>query len=317
MRSEIVMCLTEQQQKEIVELIKRGHTRTGVAHRFGVSTRTVGRVWQRFGEDDVVQSPTPVKPAVEAPVKSEPVSIGAVQKSWVANNKFLSITIGSETINASSTHEKFKEAIQLLLADKIDEAADLVNIKVALSRYVKGHVTIDGSVLKYKDLAIDSGLTKRIIELMNNGEDFDFLINFLENLMLNPSRRAVYELYDFLDHNDIEITEDGYFIAWKRVNEDYTDMYTGTMDNSPGKRVEVPRNMVDEDSNVTCSHGLHVAAKHYIPHYGGGCGRVIACKVNPRDVAAIPSDYQNSKMRTCGYDVLKDVTAEFVMDSHF
>ncbi|UOX40387.1 RIIB lysis inhibitor [Aeromonas phage GomatiRiver_11] len=243
--------------------------------------------------------------------KSEP------ECTWMANSKFLSVTIGAETYNASGDHPQFMEIIGLLREEKYDEAMEMLNIKRGLERYVSGDLVIEGGTLKYKDLIIDSGLTRRIIEKMQNGEPFEPLVAFFDNLMANPSRRAVYQLYDFLEHNDIEITDDGHFIAWKRVDSNFKDKYTGKFDNSPGTIVKVNRFQVDEDPNVTCSHGLHVAAKSYIPHYGGGSGKIIACKVNPADVVAIPTDYQNAKMRCAGYEVLYEVTANFKEMDHY
>jgi hypothetical protein len=141
------------------------------------------------------------------------------------------------------------------------------------------------------------------------------LLNFLEKLMENPSRRAVNELYGFLQANDIEIAEDGDFLAWKKVREDYLDIHSGTIDNSPGANPRVARNMVDEDSNQTCSYGLHVCSKSYLPHFGNSTdSRIVQVKVNPKDVVAVPADYNNAKMRTAGYHVIGDVTGRVVQD---
>ncbi|UQJ95396.1 rIIB protein [Klebsiella phage CPRSB] len=98
------------------------------------------------------------------------------------------------------------------------------------------------------------------------------------------------------------------------MRDNYKDLATGKFDNSPGVTVSMPRNMVDEDKTRTCSTGLHVAAKSYLPHYGGGVGRVIQVKVDPADVVAIPVDYNNAKMRVCRYKVMIDVTYGF---SHY
>lgn len=244
---------------------------------------------------------------------------------WNANSKFISITVGTKTYNAGKDHENFKDALSELSKameavskgdsktehKHVQKALDLINTKRAIKSYTQGHIKIEGSTLYYKDLVIDSGLTRKIISNMKEGKDFKFLLPFLENLMLNPSRKAVMRLYDFLMATDIEITADGHFIAWKVVRDNYLDCHSGTFDNSPGKRVEVPRNTVDEDDNRTCSSGLHVCSKSYIPSFGGSKSRVVSVKVHPRDVVSIPVDYNDAKMRTCGYTVLEDVTDKF------
>jgi hypothetical protein len=87
------------------------------------------------------------------------------------------------------------------------------------------------------------------------------------------------------------------------------------MDNSVGNVVEIPRNQVDEDSNRTCSHGLHVANWNYahtqFASSDASSDIMLEVEVNPADVVAIPTDYNNAKMRVCKYKVLGVVTTPF------
>lgn len=114
--------------------------------------------------------------------------------------------------------------------------------------------------------------------------------------------------------NNLPITKDGCFIAFKMVRADYRDIYTGTMDNSPGCVPKMKRADVDPDKDRTCSRGLHFAALEYVRNgsYGSSSNgdRLMAVKINPRDVVAIPTDYNNSKGRACQYLVLKELDWE-------
>jgi acyl carrier protein len=141
---------------------------------------------------------------------------------------------------------------------------------------------------------------------MNEGFDVQPMLSFLENLMQNPSKRAVDELYGFLEQNSLPITEDGHFVAYKRVRDDYMDFYTGKMDNSVGKEVKMERNQVDDDKDRTCSTGLHFCSLEYLPHYHSNQGRIVIVKINPADVVSIPSDYNNAKGRACRYVVIEE-----------
>lgn len=231
---------------------------------------------------------------------------------WNASNKFISISLGRDSWNADPSHPNFKEALKRLAEDDIEGALDLIQVEQALKRFAKGSIVIENGELFYKGMLIKTGLTKRIVQDMQDKKDFEFYLPFLENLMLNPSNKAVNRLFDFLEANDIEITSSGYFIAWKKVRSDYHDIYSGTMDNSVGKLVEMPRNQVNEDDNQTCSDGLHVCSKSYLSFFGNASdNRVVKVKVHPRDVVSIPVDYNNAKMRTCRYEVLEDVTEQF------
>lgn len=308
----IVKCFDNETKQQIFDKYSSGNvSQAYLASEYCVSVDTIARVLKEVRNWDTSVAAVPADSPADEEIADK------LECTWMANSKFLSVTIGAETYNASGDHPQFMEIIGLLREEKYDEAMEMLNIKRGLERYVSGDLVIEGGTLKYKDLIIDSGLTRRIVGKMQNGEPFEPLVAFFENLMANPSRRAVYQLYDFLEHNDIEITDDGHFIAWKRVNSNFKDMYTGKFDNSPGTVVKVNRFQVDENPNVTCSHGLHVAAKSYIPHYGGGSGKVIACKVNPADVVAIPTDYNNAKMRCAGYEVLYEVTSDFKEMKHY
>lgn len=149
-------------------------------------------------------------------------------------------------------------------------------------------------------------IARRMISMIKEGFDATPLAKFIDNLMQNPSNRAVNELYGFLEANNIPITSDGCFLAYKRVRDDYTDVYSGTIRNQPGDTVTMARNQVDDNPNQTCSAGLHFCSLEYLSYFGGA--RIVTVKINPRDVVSIPIDYDNSKGRTCRYEVVSEMT---------
>lgn len=182
-----------------------------------------------------------------------------------------------------------------------------------VSRLSEGLVTVVGSTVMYKGEAVHSTLSYRLIELLDAGQNAAIWARFLERVMANPSDRSRACLYDFLNAWKAPITEDGHFIAFKRVRPDYRDIHSGTFDNSPGQVVEMPRDRVNPDPDVSCSNGLHVAATSYLgSFYARFEGyRVLACKVDPADVVAVPRDYGFAKMRVCRYVVLGDAEESF------
>jgi hypothetical protein len=136
------------------------------------------------------------------------------------------------------------------------------------------------------------------------------MVNFMENLMSNPSKRAVEELYAFLEKGNLPITADGCFLAYKKVRNDYLDIHSGTMDNSVGKTVEMERNEVDDDKDRTCSTGLHFCSLDYLNHFGSQDSRTVVLKINPRDVVSIPADYHSTKGRACRYEVIDEINKD-------
>lgn len=179
---------------------------------------------------------------------------------------------------------------------------DQANKAVASDGVTQQKVTFADGVIYFAGEPMHSNITDRIVEIYNAGFSIEPMIKFLENLMQNPSKRAVDELYAFLSREGLPITEDGHFLAHKRVNDQWRDLHTNKIDNSIGKIPEVPRNMVDDDARKACSNGLHVGALSYVSNFGSG-GHVVVVKVNPRDVVSVPYE-DATKLRCCRYEVL-------------
>lgn len=223
------------------------------------------------------------------------------------------------TVYSSSSH--YQAVIAAVKAGDWEQVRDLacpINVVKKQVASLGERVTVEHGYVCLDGTPIHNTLTKRMLSMRADGFDIAPMSKFLENLMDNPSYRAVTELYDFLEASNLPITEDGHFLAYKRVNGDFTDCYTGTMDNSPGKIVSMPRNQVNEDKDQTCSTGLHFCSRGYLPHYGATRdSRVVMVKINPRDVVSIPSDYNNAKGRCCQYEVVRDLPLEMEKGSGY
>ena len=68
-----------------------------------------------------------------------------------------------------------------------------------------------------------------------------------------------------------------------------------------GEPITMPREECDSDPDVTCSAGLHVGSMEYVHDFGYSKGVILEVLVSPRNVIAVPTDYNNTKMRTCEY----------------
>ena len=122
------------------------------------------------------------------------------------------------------------------------------------------------------------------------------------------------ELYDFLEHESLPITEDGYFLAYKAVRADYMDKYRGAFDNHVGNVCEMTRSKVDDDRSRGCSNGLHAGALNYVAGYGSveSNDKIVIVKINPKDVVSVPSDCNHEKLRTCRYEVVGEYQGELL-----
>lgn len=177
--------------------------------------------------------------------------------------------------------------------------------------HITKDVRIEHGVVLLNDEPMHGTLVDRMLTMVDEGFDVVPMANFLKNLQRNESYRAVNELYGFLEESNLPITPDGHFLAYKRVSGDFTDIHTGTFDNSPGTIVRMSRNEVNEDKTKTCSAGLHFCSHDYLPSYANSAGnKTILIKINPRHVVSIPVDYNNAKGRCCEYEVVSEITKE-------
>ncbi len=215
------------------------------------------------------------------------------------------VVMGNNSHTISKTHISYQKILDAIKADDWNTVKDVIEPKKVVLNYGQGNVSIQGDKLFWKNEELHSSLAVRMIQMLQEGFPIEPMVKFMENLMNNPSKRAVTELYRFLEKNNLPITPDGHFLAYKKVRNDYLDVYSGTMDNSVGKVVEMERNKVDDDKDNTCSSGLHFCSMAYLNHFGGE--RTMIVKINPRDVVSIPTDYKDSKGRACRYEVIGEL----------
>jgi hypothetical protein len=222
----------------------------------------------------------------------------------------ITLIFSDDTVAIDKSNPRFNDILQLCKEGKYADAAALSTIKQQVNQAFDGTgVEVVGGEVLYNGSPLHNVLCERILDILREGLEATGLVKFLENLMKNPSYTAVQELYLFLEANKIPITEDGHFLAWKKIRNDWKDIYSGSVDYSIGAKPTMPRNQVDENRHQTCSRGLHVAGWDYLPHFGSSnthSDRVIIVKVNPADVVAVPSDYNNAKMRVATMEVLRE-----------
>jgi hypothetical protein len=216
----------------------------------------------------------------------------------------LTLLLDKEAHTVAVDHPNFGRIMQVLDNRDADELLELVNVSTSIESYTEGKIKIQEGLFLYDGYELHNALTERIMKLMAGGHTFDYMVKFLDNLMDNPSGRATQELYNFLEHRSLPITEDGCFLAYKSVREDYMDWYSNSIDNNIGKTVSIPRNRVDDNCDRGCSYGLHVGAMDYVGSYHSTGGNIIIVKVNPKDCVSVPLDSNHTKLRVCSYEVV-------------
>tara|TARA_R110000751_G_scaffold263059_2_gene362381 strand:+ start:4007 stop:4810 length:804 start_codon:yes stop_codon:yes gene_type:complete len=239
-----------------------------------------------------------------------------MSNAYIQSGEVINLIVANTPYTITKAHINYDEIKNKLVnEDPIDW--DLVEVMADVAATVntwgKGHITVVNGTVRYKDTDVHNAISDRILEGLREDENVTPFVNFLDNLMSNPSNRAISELYLFLQAAEMPITEDGHFLAYKSVDSNYMDRHSNTFSNKVGDVCSMERNGVDDERDNTCSHGLHFCALGYLQGFWGFGGHTMIVKINPRDVVSIPSDHANAKGRTCRYEVIGEVTrdAEF------
>ena len=253
---------------------------------------------------------------------------------YIVQGSNITVVIGTTPHTVSKSHIAYNKLLSAIKAGEWETVQDIIEPKQVVLNFGQGNVSIEGDKIFWKGRVMHNALTKRMVAMIQEDFPVEPLIAFMENLMENPSKRAVNELYGFLEKNTLPITSDGCFLAYKKVRQDYFDVHSGTVLNKPaayltdedtaaleeaaGKNNEVTvtvedgvtvvsmeRNLVDDDQNRTCSTGLHFCSQDYLNNFGGE--RIVILKINPRDVVSIPNDYNDSKGRCARYEIVDEI----------
>ena len=223
--------------------------------------------------------------------------------------------------------------------DIITKIEELCNPAKKIEFNSDGRFEFDGNSAMYlrgTSDPIPEFLAKKLLEYIAKGLNVEALVNFWKNTLLNPDKGVRQQLFSFLEHNGHPITDKGYFLAYKAVGikrrydaETGEEVINVRYDEETGERIEeklsqamtfkpihngphgstikvgepitMPREECDSDPEVTCSAGLHVGSMEYVHDFGHSGSVILEVLVSPRNVVAVPNDYNNTKMRTCEY----------------
>ena len=215
-------------------------------------------------------------------------------------NDSIVLNFKGKTEVLSSSDSRYEKVIDCIRQDRLDDIPKIVDLVQDLIN--KGLDVKDGLILINGE-AMPESLSKRILAFQAQDLPFKYLLNFWDNLKKNPSFNSKKMLFKFLEFNGHPITKDGCFIAYRGVTDEFKDVHTRKFDNSPGSICEMDRSNVDDNPDNTCSNGLHVACFDYANGFGS---KTIEVKVNPKDVVAVPKDYNGTKMRVCKFEVIQE-----------
>lgn len=242
---------------------------------------------------------------------------------YIANHTGIVFFFDNKPVKVEKdTHQyaKIIKAFDLPLEDQ--EKVIIEILEQNSGSFEKDGFSITSEEVLYQGERLPSVLSEKVRSLVRDGLPISLFGKFWENVKLNPSSSSVRELYDFLAYKELPITEDGCFLAYKGLADNYWSISgntktlvvkgkannAGKIFNGIGEEIEVVRRDVDDNRNNHCSFGLHVGSLDYAQ--GFSRGKVVVVKVNPKDVVSVPSDYNCQKCRVSAYKVVSDFKSE-------
>lgn len=226
----------------------------------------------------------------------------------IVDKDSLTVFVDGSPYQADSSHKNYDKLKKAVLEENVKDFLRYIDVSKTIQKSVSKvtkDIEVRNGAVYYKGEVLHNELTRRIVELVEGGYSCKAMVAFLENLMQNPSHQSIVQLYQFLQHRNLPITEDGYFLGYKGVTNDYKDCHTQKFDNSVGAKNSMPRNRVNDNRNVGCSTGFHVGSLSYATGFGP---KTVVVKVNPKDAVSVPTDSNEQKLRVCEYEVVGEYT---------
>jgi hypothetical protein len=210
-----------------------------------------------------------------------------------------------------------------LFEARYEDVGQYLDIAKAVEDFVDGSVEVKDEVVYYHGTRLHGVVVDKLIEMMREGmKDSSPVVNYIKNLMENPSSNSVAELYTFLGYKSLPITPTGKVLGYKGVQNDFWSS-TGNADtivvqgetnerhqilNEVGATIEVSRRCVDDNKDNHCSFGLHVGSYDYANSWAGDGGRLLLVEFDPQDAVSVPDDCSFQKLRVSKYKVVADIT---------
>lgn len=242
----------------------------------------------------------------------------------ILTENFLTI-IADKEHSITKIDSRFNQAKELYKKRDYAGLLDLVDKPGSIARYSKGKVSIFDNEVTYNGQIVHGTIVSRILAFFKEGIPFESLLAFLENLYQNTDEDIRTRLYDFLEHNNLAITDRGSFIVFKLVDTDgqppYNKQEFGRLE-SDGSVVQVKKYEVGctyvmpRENSIPggeCNAGrlLYCGNRNYWKGSWGaageytGTGRMLIGEVFPQDVCNVAA-IESSKIAVCKLAIIDE-----------
>jgi hypothetical protein len=193
-------------------------------------------------------------------------------KYVISNKGVVNCVVASKTYTFDKNHPNYTKLVGHLVDKNVEYFEADYDVIAAIDNFCEGYIDVKNGTLQWDGIEMPELFTERIMKMKQEGFNFQPMLEFLNNMNENPSDHAIVELFDFMQHEHLPITDDGHFLAYKAVDKDFKDKWSHTFDNSVGSKVNGDQFLV--------------------------------VKVNPMDVVSVPTCSRFQKLRCSQYEVI-------------
>src|SRR5690554_2247011 len=139
------------------------------------------------------------------------------------SNDSISVTIKGTTHIVKRGDRNFDAVETALLKARLGDEAqwqvipNIISQGVALENWSRGYFQLKDNFITFKGEKLPDNLNKRLLRMLEEGDDVGYLLRFHQRLQQNPSWRAVNQAYRFIANAGIPIGKDGCILAYKKV----------------------------------------------------------------------------------------------------
>ena len=241
---------------------------------------------------------------------------------YIVTTQAITVTIDGISTIVPKHALNYQAVKKALRDDNTNDLIQALNTEGFIGAITEGKVTYENGTLQFSGHEIAPSIAKKLTTILNEGIPAIPWLKFVDRLIANPSKRCLDNLYEFLDHKGMPITQTGTCLGYKGVNDDYfshsgnasTIVLQGKVNdehriyNGVGETIEVARLSVDDDPDHGCSEGLHIGSFDYADSFAGEEGRLMLVEFDPKDAVSVPSDCEFQKLRVTKYEVINEIT---------
>jgi hypothetical protein len=216
-----------------------------------------------------------------------------------------------------SSHVNYTKILDAIRERRWTDIDTLLDVKKEIEQAVQFktdgliRISVATGEVFFNERPLKPSFAKQLLALHEDNFDIRPYVRCLAKIEASKFDRARDYFANFMDRTITPINDEGNFILYKRVQDNYKSFYDGKTDNSIGSEPRLTEKEADPNPANTCSSGMHCCTHEYLPHYHGGQGKVVICEVDPRDIIAfVDEGSQGLKLRCLGYKIIGELGKE-------